>query len=137
MHHAAAMRPIQRTRNLCPDLHNVLEWQRPFLEAFLQRLAFHALHDQIIDAVLVPDIVEDANVRMIQTGDGLGFALEALFADGIGREVRRKNLDGDGALQARIVRAIHLTHTSRAEWRLDFIRTESCACREAHRWREL
>jgi hypothetical protein len=36
---------------------------------------------------------------MIQAGDGLGFALEALFADGVCGKLRGKNLDGHGALE--------------------------------------
>src|SRR5204863_453513 len=38
---------------------------------------------QIVDAVLMTDVVEYADVRMIQTGDGFGFTLEALLVGGI------------------------------------------------------
>ena len=41
-----------------------------------QRLAVEALHDEKVDAVLVADVVEGADVRMIQRGDRLRFALE-------------------------------------------------------------
>jgi len=44
---------------------------------------FHALHHQIVDAVLASHVVQRADVRMVQTGDGLGFAFEALLADRI------------------------------------------------------
>jgi hypothetical protein len=65
----------------------------PFFQTFLQGLAFHALHDQIIHAVLMSDIVEDANVGMIQAGHGPGLVLEALLAAQIGGKMRGENLD--------------------------------------------
>ena len=40
------------------------------------------LHDEVMDAVLHPDVVERADVRMIQAGDNPGFALEALERSG-------------------------------------------------------
>jgi hypothetical protein len=38
-----------------------------------------------------------------------------------------KNLDRDGAVQASVSRAIHLTHTSRPEWLENLVWTEPIA----------
>ena len=51
-----------------------------------QRLAFQVLHHQEVDAVLVADVVQRADVRMVQRGDGLRFALEALLHLGVLRK---------------------------------------------------
>ena len=55
-------------------------------------------HHHEINTVLTSDIVERANVRMIQAGDGTGFPLEAFFEPGVIGKVRRRDLDGDGPL---------------------------------------
>ena len=44
-----------------------------------------------------------------------GFALEALLAKGIGREMHGKNLDGDGAVQPCISGAVHFAHPARPQ----------------------
>src|SRR2546422_732787 len=56
-------------------------------------------------------------LRMVQTGNRFRFALEALFANGIGGKLRGKNLDRDGAVQARVPRAIDFAHPARSEER--------------------
>ena len=48
------------------------------LEAVSQGLAFQVLHDQVVDAILVADIVQRADVRVVQAGNRLGFAVETL-----------------------------------------------------------
>jgi hypothetical protein len=46
------------------------------------------------------DVIQDADMRMIQAGNSPGFALQALAGFGIGRDLVWQNLDGDGAIQA-------------------------------------
>jgi len=70
------------------------------------------------------DVVQYTDVRMIQTGDGFGFTLEALLVGGIGRKPRRKNFDGQRAFQPGIPRAIHFTHAARAQRPDNLIRTK-------------
>jgi len=48
------------------------------------------------------NIVQHANVGMIQAGDGFRFAFEALPANRIRRELSGENLDGDIAIKARV-----------------------------------
>jgi hypothetical protein len=61
------------------------------------------------------DVMQDADVWMIQTRDGLRLAFETLFADGVIREMCRKNLDSDRALEARVTPAIYLAHPASAQ----------------------
>src|SRR6266481_4121241 len=77
--------------------------------------------------------MQHADVRMIQTRDGFCFALKPLLANRIGGELRRKNLDGDVALQPRVPRAIHFSHPTCAEGRRDFVGAKMCAWRERHK----
>src|SRR5262249_18754790 len=93
-------------------------------------------HHQIIDSILRTNIVEGANVRVIQAGDRLGFAFKALFSGWILRKLFGQNLDGDAAFQARIPSAVHFSHTASTERRRDFIGAEVSAWSEGHRWRD-
>ena len=54
-----------------------------------QRDAVQVLHDQEVDAVLTPDVMERADVRMIQRRDRARFALEALACSRIVGHVAR------------------------------------------------
>jgi len=80
----------------------------------------------------VADVVQRADVRMIQAGDNFGFTLEALAARRIISKMRRKNLDGDGAVQARVPRPIHFSHSTSAQRSDDLVRAQSRAVRQRH-----
>src|SRR6202041_55748 len=73
-------------------------------QAFRKRFAVEKLHNQEIGAVLRADIVEMADVRMIQRGKGTGFTHETLLEFGIGREMSEENLDGNRPIKARVLR---------------------------------
>ncbi len=76
--------------------------------------------------------MERANVRVVQAGDGLRLALEALLQIGVGRDVLGQHLDGDRAIQAGVAGLVHFTHAARAEGGLDFIGAEGGAGFERH-----
>src|SRR3979490_1420666 len=124
MHDAAAVRFVEGVGDLAAKFYDLIERKRAFLQPLRQRLAFHAFHDQIVDAVLMADVVEYADVWMIQAGNCFGFALEALLAKRIIRKLRRPDLERHGAFPARIPRAIHLAHAASAQRSNDLIRTK-------------
>ncbi len=78
--------------------------------------------------------MQRANVGMIQAGDGFGFALEALAERRIVGEMRRKNLYGYTAVQARIPRPIYFAHPSCTNRRQDLVGTQFDAIRQPHGW---
>jgi len=67
---------VQRVGSLDGVLQHLLNRQRAFLQTLRQRFAFDILHHQIINSILLADVVKDADLRMIQAGDGFCFALE-------------------------------------------------------------
>ncbi len=71
-----------------------------------------------------PDVVERADVRMIEAGDDARFAPEALLTIRVIRELPGKRLDGDGAVQACIDGTIHLAHAAGGDQRLHFVGAE-------------
>ena len=77
MNDALAMRFVERVGNLGSNLQRLIERQRPFLEARGERLALEMRHDQVVRAVDAANVVDAADVRMVQRGDRPGLALEA------------------------------------------------------------
>src|SRR5450432_4796743 len=74
----------------------------------------HELHHQVIGA----DIVNLADVGMVQRGDGAGLAFEAVGEGGL------RKLDGDRAVETRVAGLPHLAHAARAEGREQFVGSE-------------
>src|ERR1700730_10104312 len=107
MHHVSAMRSLKSTRNLNRDRKRLLQGKRSLRQPRGQRVSFEILHYQVIDAVLMTDVVEDANMGMIRAGDGFRFAFEPLPKLGVPGKVRGQNLDSNGSIQTRIFSAIH------------------------------
>ncbi len=86
------------------------------------RRSVNVLHDYIIRA----DIVNLADVGMIQRGDGFGFTFQSVA------ELRTGNFDCDVPIQTRVSGAIHFSHTSRANGSEDFVRARFIAGRKLH-----
>jgi hypothetical protein len=62
MHHSMTMSFVQRIRNLNAVLESLIEGQQSFLQPVRQSLTLDVLHDQVVSAVLLADIVEGARV---------------------------------------------------------------------------
>ena len=65
----------------------------------------------------MPDIVQGADVRMIQGCDGARLALEALAERRITTDMGGEDLDRNRSIEPRIARAIHLAHAPGANGR--------------------
>src|SRR5579864_9656454 len=89
----------------------------------LQGRALDVLHHQVV----WPDIVQGADVGMVQGRDRVRFALEALG------ELLVGNLDGDGAIQPRIASFVDLAHAARADGRDDLIGSQPSSSRQGHK----
>ena len=67
------------------------------------------------------------DVRMRQRGDCLCLTLETRAPLGVARKEIRKNFDRDVAIERRVARAIHLSHTAGAERGENVVRAEASA----------
>ena len=124
MHHALPVRALQSVRHLDAVSQHLLEGQRPALHALRQRLAFQVFQHQVVDATLMADVVERADVGVLEGGDGARLALEALAELAARGEMLRQDLDGDLAVEPRVARAIHLAHAAGADGGKDLVRAE-------------
>lgn len=90
------------------------------------------LHYQVAHAILLADIVERADMGMIQAGNRFGFTLETLPAFGVGNPVGRQDFDRDGPVQAGIAGFVHFAHAAGAKGSENLVRAQPGAGGEGH-----
>ena len=132
MHHTLPVRLVESVGNLDCVFESLVERQSAFVEALRKGFTVDQFHDQIVDAVLPADVVECADVRVIQTADGPGLTLETFAALRVVGHVFGKDFDGNRTVQSGVDGPIHFSHTARAKFLADFVRTESGACFKGH-----
>jgi hypothetical protein len=106
---------------------------RPSLESRGERLPYEMLHDQKVDSILAPDVMQRADMRVVEARHCARFALEPLPSLRMGRQVSGKDLDGDGAIQPSVSSTVHLAHPARAERAKDLVGAQACARLQSHR----
>ena len=92
MDNSGAVGLIEGICNLRTHLQNLIDWQRSFLKPLRQCLSFHAFHHKVVDAILLTDVVQRADVRMVQARDSSCFTFEPLLVRGVVGKLR-ENLD--------------------------------------------
>ncbi len=127
-----AVRRLERRGDLGSEPQGLIDGEQPSGEAFCKGLPLEQFHHQVLDAVLVAHVVERADVRVRQLGDGLRLPLEPLPDLGALGETRRQHLDRDRPLEPRVSRFVDLPHPASSQWRDDLVRTEPTACRQRH-----
>jgi len=80
-----------------------------------QRLPLQKLHDDEPPAFMFADVVNAANVGMIEGGGGASFAAEALDGLRISRHRVGEKLQSDVAAQAGVLGPIHYPHAAAAQ----------------------
>ena len=132
MDDAVAMSALEAVANFSADTSELLERKRAFFQTIGESFTLEIFHDDVANAVLFADVVELADVGMIQGRDGAGFAFEACVRFGFFGEMFGENLDGDGAVEAGVARAVDFAHAACAEAGLNFVGAELGAGSERH-----
>lgn len=132
MDDSVAVRGIERAGDLGTVAEDEIDRKRSLLQSVGQRLAFDQLHYQKVGAVVMADVEERADVRVVELGDRPGLALEPRLELGIRGEAGGEDLDRDVALQTGVPGAPDLSHTPRAEGRDDLVGTKAETWRGTH-----
>src|SRR5262249_27823550 len=130
---------VERLRDLNAERDQRVKGQRPRIEQLLQRAAAQQLHHQVRAAsavFVVPDVVDGADVRMVQGGGGARLALEPRQVRARLGERRREELEGDLALELQVVRMVDLAHSTNAQKAGDLESPDSGAGVQRHCCRE-
>ena len=96
----------------------------------VERLPFEKLEDQIVELAVAADVMDGADVRIVQRRDDAGFLLEALARFRIGRQRAGQDLDGDRAIEPGVTGAVDLAHAARADRRDDLVGAQPGPCLE-------
>ena len=116
MDDALGVRGLERIGNLNGQIEHLGEPERlSTFQSLPQRLPFEQLHGQQRLPVDVVDLVDRADVRVVQRRGGTRFALEALERGMVLRERWREKLERNVTPEFRVVGAIHHTHPPRAD----------------------
>jgi hypothetical protein len=95
--------------------------QRFPVDALLQAFAFQPLHYDEGMAVVILDVVDGADVGVIQPRRGPSLALKAVQRLAVAEQVVRNELQGHMAAEAHIFRLIDNAHASTADFPQDSI----------------
>src|SRR5262249_38850968 len=79
----------------------------------VERLARDQLHGD--EAALFPDLVDRADVRVIERGCVAGLAQQARAGRGVAHDICGEDVERHLALQVLVERAVHLAHAARTE----------------------
>ena len=112
------MRDVERVGDRRVDRQGALSQaraQRPAVEQFRH----HERHAEVR-----PDVVHRDDVRMVQARRRAGFLSEASQPVRVAHVARRQDLQRDVAVQARVVRPVHLTHAPTRDQVVDLVRAE-------------
>src|SRR5215472_7114439 len=130
VHDPLRMRRVQRIRDFNAPLHQLVQRHRPLRDALPQRLPFQAFHRDERASALLANVVDRANVRMIQPRRRLRFPLEAFQRLCVIGQLFRQKLQCHRTFQPRIFGPIHHSHSAAAQplhnsvMRNDFSRQE-------------
>ncbi len=115
MQDADAVRGLERAGDLHCDLEQVQSIQRAVLDPVLQRLPVQQLHHEVGPAAMGSDVVDLANIGMVQGRGGARLTVEAGRYGRRFREILGKELDGDVAIKPGIVGTVDLAHPAAAQ----------------------
>ena len=126
------MRRSERVAQRTGNLDDLLDRKSALRNQSVQWESFYELHRQKMNAVAFLRRVDGDDVRMVESGEGLGFATKAPKPLRILRHLGGEHFKRDLAAELCVGSAIHLAHAARAERRLDFIRAEPFTGSEGH-----
>jgi hypothetical protein len=113
---AAVVRLAKASRHRGGDAQGVGGGERPAGDRAVERLALVASHHDVqLVVVGLADLVDRADVRMLERRGGTRLDHEALLGRFVRAQVGRQELEGDVASEARVVSPINDPHSTTAE----------------------
>ena len=126
------MRSIERVRNLDAERQRRFQFHRPIADQVLQGRAIEKLHHDERIPILLTDIVNHADVGMIERGSSLGFPLETRECLRVFRYVIRQKFERYETVKPGVLGFVDHAHTAAAEFLDDAVVRD----RLANHWRK-
>src|SRR5271167_1388838 len=109
------VRRIECLSDLDGNVEQLVSLERLVLDHVVERLPLEQLHDDHPIFVMLLDVVDGANIWMVQRRSRARFLQKALQRALCLVELRRKKLDGDVASQQGVLRFVNHTHAAAAQ----------------------
>ena len=119
------MRGVERVSDGRADTNQVVEGDGASRNAIAKGLAFEKFHGDEVLTVGFIDLVDGADVGVIEGGRGAGLTKEAFDHLGIAGELQGQAFEGDPAPEAGVFRAVDNAHASSTE-RIDELIVRNC-----------
>ena len=116
VHDAAAVRGVERRGDLGRVLERRRDRHRPLRNQPVQPRAVHQLHRDERRPIVLVDVVDGDDVRVVERRSRTGFLDEAALAIGIGRRFGRQHLYRDRASEPGVVGGVNDAHTAAADF---------------------
>ena len=116
-----AVRGVERRGDLRRILERLGHRQRPSRDQRIEPRAVHQLHRDERRPVVLVDVVDGDDVRVVEGRGGARFLDEPAVAIGIGRRFGRQHLDRDRAPEPGVVGGVNNAHAAAADLGVDAI----------------
>src|SRR5579859_1213133 len=118
---------LERSGNLQADGNPFLFGQGAFGEALTECFAGNVLHDEEVDVVLDVEVVDRADVWMVEFGQGQGFLAESFARRVLSQLSGREDFQGNISVEPLIARSIDNAHSTGADLFEDMVMADSLA----------
>ena len=105
----------QRVRDLDGQFEKHIDLQRLLPDALLEGLPFQQLHGDKVAAIGLPDLIDSADIRMVQGRGGPGFTLKTLQRRSVLFQFAGQKLQRDVPAQIDVLGFVHHSHAATAQ----------------------
>jgi hypothetical protein len=106
---------IEPVGDLDGQVEDFISAQRLSPDAMFERVALQELHGDEAPPFVLVDVIDGADVGMVQGRSRLGFTLESLQRVAVSRQLFGQELQGNGAPEAGVLGLVDHTHAAPAE----------------------
>ena len=117
MHHAFGVRRVQRVGDLDAEFDDLLDFQRLSMDSLPQVRPFQPLHHDERLVLEFDDVVDRADVRVIQRRGGARLSIQAFQGKRVAGKFRGQEFKRHNAPQPRVFSLIDNTHPALAQFR--------------------
>ena len=125
--YAGAMSGVERVGDFDADFEKAIEFERAAGDDVLECRAVEKFHGDEGAAVIFTDVVDGADIRVIERGGGAGFTLEPIERLGIVSEIVGKKFESDEAAEASVFSFVDDAHSAAAEFFDDAVMRDGLA----------
>ena len=115
MDDAADVRFVQSVRNLCRNSERLAQIWQVALEPRSQGFPFNVLKDYEALIALLPNLIDGAYVRVIESGCRLGLRQKTLFSALIGGDFSEEEFNSDFPVKLLVLSQVDLAHAAASE----------------------